>query len=279
MTGAPSAYAGRTIVFGTMHGKERLAANAFAHRLDATVIAPDHFDTDQLGTFAGDVARTLSPLTAATVKARLGMQITGLPYGLASEGSFASSLIGVETTEILVFVDADRGLEIVEQSFGSSELLVGRPVDTVGDALAYAETIGFPHQGVLLQARHDCGVVIHKSIGTTAALAELAAHALDEEMALTVLPDHRAHRSPARAERIALLCDRMARRLATRCPECATPGFGLVDVERGLPCAMCGNLTAAIAADVIGCAVCGERHRRPRAVRSADPAGCDHCNP
>lgn len=279
MTREPSAYSGRTIVFATMHGKEKLAAPAFADRLDAAVIAPDDLDTDRLGTFAGDIPRTLSPLMAATVKARLGMQIAGLPYGLASEGSFASSLLGVETTEILVFLDGDRGMEIVEQIYESSELPRARAVDTVDDALAFAEAIGFPQQGMLLQARRGSSVVTHKTIATTDALAKLAAHALDEAMTLTALPDHRAHRSPTRAERIRLLGDRMARRLATCCTECAAPGFGLVEVERGLHCSMCGNPTAAIAADIIGCAVCGERQRRPRAARSADPAGCDHCNP
>ena len=279
MTREPSAYAGRTVVFATMHGKETLAAPAFADRLDAAVIAPDHFDTDRLGTFDGDIPRTLRPLMAATVKARLGMQIAGLPYGLASEGSFSSSLIGVETTEILVFLDAERGLEIVEQITGTSELPAARPVESVGDALAYAATIGFPEQGMLLQARQGPAVVTHKTIGSTAALAELAAHALDEAMTLTMLPDHRAHRSPTRAERIRLLCDRMAHRLATRCPACAAPGLGVVEVERGLPCSMCGNPTAAVAADIIGCGVCEERERRPRDVSSADPAGCAHCNP
>lgn len=279
MTRVPSAYAGHTIVFATMHGKERLAAEVFADRLGAAVIAPDHLDTDQLGTFAGDIPRTLSPRMAATVKARLGMQITGLSCALASEGSFRSTLIGVDTTEILLFLDEDRGLELVEKSSGSSTLPAARRVETVGDALAYAATTGFPEQGVLVHARRGARVVTHKTIGSTAALGELVDHGLAKGMTLTLLPDHRAHRSPARAERIRVLCDRMARRLATPCPTCASPGYGPVDVERGLPCSLCGSPTALVAADVDGCGSCARRDRRPRAERSADPSFCDRCNP
>ncbi len=279
MTRAPSAYAGHTIVFATMHGKERLAAEAFADELGAAVIAPDHLDTDQFGTFAGDIPRTLSPRMAATVKARLAMQITGLSCALASEGSFRSTLIGMEASEILLFLDEDRGLEIVERSSGSSALPGARRVDTVDEALAYAAAIGFPEQGMLVHARRAARVITHKTLGTTAELAQLVANELDNGVTVTVLPDHRAHRSPSRAERIRALSERMARRLATPCPTCASPGYGLLGVERGLPCALCGTTTSVIAADLHGCAVCEDRDRRPRPATSADPASCDRCNP
>jgi hypothetical protein len=279
VTSALSVYAGHTIVFATMHGKERLAAPVFADVLGAAVIAPDHLDTDQFGTFAGDIPRTLSPRMAATVKARLGIQSTGLSCALASEGSFGSTLLGVDTTEILVFLDEARGLEIVEQTSGSSALPAARRVETVGDALAYAATIGFPEQGVLVHARRGGRVVTHKTIGSATALGDLVEVGLAEGMTLTVLPDHRAHRSPARADRIRALCDRMARRLATPCPSCGTPGYGLVEVERGLPCSLCGSPTALVAAEIDGCGSCPQRDRRPRAERSADPAFCDYCNP
>jgi len=45
-------------------------------------------DTDQFGTFTGEVARTGAPADAARAKARLAMSVTGLPYGLASEASY-----------------------------------------------------------------------------------------------------------------------------------------------------------------------------------------------
>lgn len=112
----PSPYRDAVVVFTSLHGKHRQVAPAFAEMLGARVIATDAVDTDQFGTFTGDVTRTLTPLEAARGKARLGMQILGLPYGLASEASYGPlpglGLPGHE--EILLFLDDARGLEIVE---------------------------------------------------------------------------------------------------------------------------------------------------------------------
>lgn len=279
MTRTPSPYSKQSIVFATMHGKERFAAHPFREAVGAEVVAPDHLDTDQLGTFAGDVPRLLSPRAAARVKARLGMQITGLPYGLASEGSFGSSLIGTETTEILLFVDAERGFELVERSSGATPLPPAQSVATIGSALDFARRIGFPAQGVLLRESRGPITVTHKDVTALSALAELVERGLDDGAALTVLPDHRAHRSPSRADRIRTLCDWMARRLATRCPGCATPGYGVVDVERDLPCSLCDAPTSTTAAEILGCPVCDHRERRTNSARRADPVECDRCNP
>ena len=180
---------------------------------------------------------------------------------------------------MLLFLDDERGIEIVERSSGSSSLPAGRRIDTVDSALAYAAMIGFPNQGILVHAQRDDRVVTNKTLSSTAELAHLLETCLHAGMTLTVLPDHRAHRSPARAERIRALCQQMARRLATPCPACATPGYGLVEVARGVPCALCGEATSAIAADIYGCQACDERDRRPHSRVTADPASCDQCNP
>lgn len=279
MTVSPSPYSNQSIVFATMHGKERLAAHPFSELLDARVVAPDHLDTDQLGTFAGDIPRTLSPLAAARVKARLGMQITGLPYGLASEGTFRSGLVAAETTEILLFIDAERGVELVERASGPSPLPSAQHVETIGSALDFAQKVGFPKQGVLLRECRETTTVTHKNVPSVSALVTIVERGLDEGHALTVLPDHRAHRSPSRANRIRALCDRMATRLATPCPACEAPGYGLVDVRRDLSCSLCGAPTATIAAEILGCPVCDHRERRPSPAKRADPAECDRCNP
>ena len=92
VNGVSRPYAARTIAFATMHGKERLARDAFHETLGAEVVAVGGLDTDQFGTFTGDITRTLAPKAAALAKARLGMQLAQTPYGLASEGSFSSPI-------------------------------------------------------------------------------------------------------------------------------------------------------------------------------------------
>ena len=61
-------FAGARIAFATMHGKEQLARHAFLDTLSADVIAPADLDTDQVGTFSGEIARTLSPRAAALAR-------------------------------------------------------------------------------------------------------------------------------------------------------------------------------------------------------------------
>ena len=135
MTARRSPYDGSAIVFATMHDKQRLADDSFAELLGATVVAPEHLDTDQFGTFAGDIPRTLSPYHAALVKARLAMQISGVPFALASEGSFTSLLgLGVENTELLLFIDSERGLELVESSTMDWPLPPGGTVHSAAEA-------------------------------------------------------------------------------------------------------------------------------------------------
>ena len=91
----------------------------------------------------------------------------------------------------------------------------------------------------------------------------------------------RAHMNPTRMGVIAALAERLARRIATPCPSCATPGFGPLRTEAGLPCAECSGKTALVRAVIHGCARCGyeETHPRPDGRTEANPAECPLCNP
>ena len=84
MTQRSSACTGRTVTFTTMHGKELLAWDDFHHILGATVTAPRALDTDQFGTFSGEIARTLTPIAAARAKAHLGMKTDATSLALGT---------------------------------------------------------------------------------------------------------------------------------------------------------------------------------------------------
>ena len=277
----PHPYAGATAAFATMHGKQYLAQQVFHEILDVEVIAPAGLDTDQFGTFSGEITRTLSPRAAAQVKANLGIQLAGTPYGLASEGSFNSGFgFLVEHHEILLFIDQYRGLELVEGVIATSPLPPARAISTVDDALGYAAAIGNPEQGLMLRGG-AVGELIEKDLTTVETLpgAVVRMLRLSADHPVTIAPDYRAHRCPSRADVIAALAHRMARRLATPCPKCHTPGFGQADVERGLGCSDCGQPTRVIAADIHGCGLCPRTVRIPRLDRIAAPQWCDYCNP
>lgn len=280
MTPHATAYTGRVITFATMHGKEHLAHDVFRTVLGATVTAPDGLDTDQFGSFTGEIPRTLSPRAAARAKARRGMQITGNTLGLSSEGSFSSGFGPiVENMEILLFIDDNLGLELVEGTVGVSPLPGGRPVHSVEEALTFASRVGFPEQGLIVHGTADGRMTAHKNLTRIEEVVETVDALLIDQASVVILPDYRAHKAPTRAQTIRTLCDRMARRLDSPCPHCQAPGFGHVDVELGTPCSLCGSATAVIAADIHGCGRCEHHTRIPREHTTADPRWCDDCNP
>ena len=65
----------------TKHHKLPLITPALA-QAGVIVELTDSFDTDTLGTFSGEVPRTLSPLDCAKTKAKLACQISGLSFGI-----------------------------------------------------------------------------------------------------------------------------------------------------------------------------------------------------
>lgn len=279
MSDAATPYAGRTIAFATMHRKEELAREAFAGILGARITAPK-LDTDQFGTFAGDIPRTLSPIEAARAKAELGMRITGLTSAIASEGSFsAGSGWATRQTEHVLFRDQERGIELVESTTGAFPVPPGRHITDRADALSYARRIGFPAQGVIIQGHRPERIDPFKNVRSDADLERIVDQLLAENVPVSVLPDYRAHRSPARAETIRALCTRMAQRLATPCPDCGAPGFGRVGIIRGLPCALCRAPTHLPTADLLGCGLCQATEAHPHRQSLADPQWCDRCNP
>ena len=291
MDAAPAcsdAYRGSVIVFGTLHGKERQVAPPFAEVLGARVIALPGLDTDQFGTFAGDIPRQLSPLDAARAKARLAMAVSGLPYALASEASYGP-LPGIGWSghyEILLFLDDTRGLEIVEghSSFGIPGSSLRATTSTnITETLART---GWPSQAVIvrpavLPAGKPPATGMGKGIVDaeilTAAIAAAVAESADGHA--LVEPDLRAHHNPSRQQVLSALGVTLAHRLATACPVCASPGFGHTRTQSGLPCADCSAPSNQASADLFSCATCPHQHFVPRPEATAEPLWCPNCNP
>jgi hypothetical protein len=297
MTPQHSAYRGTHIALATMHGKFDALAPAFS-TLGATLVVAENIDTDALGTFSGEVARRQPPLETAVAKARLAMVTTGLPLGLATEGSFGPDpVIGMVPLhrEIAVLVDDTRGI-IVNEQFNSHETnytgcwlgakdiaMDGTQVNsTLGDAQLLRW--GFPEHALIVRSEPFApGGAVRKGIVDRAAL-EIAIRdclAASPEGRVRVETDMRAHLNPTRMRNIAILGERLVQRLRQHCPQCDAPGFGRTDVVTGLPCEACDMPTSGVLAEVYACVACGHCEQRPRSDGRAfaDPAHCDRCNP
>lgn len=277
-------YAGRAVALLTQHGKEQVLAPVLEPALGCRLQHVSGYDTDQLGTFSRAIPRAGSQLDAARRKARLGMELAGLPLGLASEGAFgADPVAGMLpwNVEILVWIDDSLGLEVVgrAQGAGCQAHLLASDWDA---AEAFAQRIGFPAQQLLLRPDHQDGPRIDKDADTWTALAAqfdtLRAQSTSGQVFIET--DGRAHANPTRRAMIAKAGEDLAARLAVCCPSCAAPGYGRIESLPGLPCSACQTPTLQAGADRFGCPRCAHQETRPRLDRAfADPRHCPYCNP
>ncbi len=282
MTG--SAYAGRRIALLTQHGKEAVIAPVLDGALGCRVERVAGFDTDTLGTFTRDIPRAGAQLEAARRKARIGMQLSDLPLGLASEGAFGPDpMTGLLpwNLELLVFIDDERGIEVVgraQQATRYAHLLA----DDWEAAVRFAREAGFPGHQLVLRPQDGADPRIEKGIADWDALegAFHRAKALATNGRVFLEHDVRAHAHPTRQDVIRAAAVDLAARLASACPACATPGYGVVERLPGLPCADCGVPTREFQSEVWACLKCDHRETRARTDRrEADPERCDACNP
>jgi len=287
MTERKSSFAGRHAVLATMHGKESAIAPVFRATLDLIVVPAPGIDTDTLGTFSGEIPRHGSVLEVAVSKARLGMELTGLPFGLASEGSFGPHprfLFVAGGFELLVFVDDERGT-VIHESVVIDETNFAHLVTVPGEPMTkFLAQVGFPSHGLIVrpnagdtQAEIVKGIVDLPTLETALA----AAAALSHDGCARLETDMRAHLNPTRMKTLTGLARRLAERLSNACPACAAPGWGRVDVVRGLPCEACASATEWVMLEVFACAACTHREERPRSdgLTHAGPAHCPACNP
>jgi hypothetical protein len=269
------------IAVGTRHGKHHQLAPAFAEILGAHLIAPRDVDTDQFGTFTGEITRSIPALAAARAKARLAITISGLPFGLASEASYGSvpnaGWCGHE--ELLVFIDDNRGIEIVEGYRTSMMPGLTRRATSFAELASLGD--GWPAQALIVRpavggAASDIvkGITDAEQLRCTiAAAAQLSADGY-----AVVEPDLRAHHNPTRQAVLTRLAGTLAYRLATSCPSCGTPGYGRGDTQPGLPCRICRTPTDLVFADLHECQTCTHRSTHPRPEPAADPSCCPNCN-
>lgn len=268
-------------VMPTMHDKGRLIAPAFKEILDMT-IEEVHIDTDVLGTFSGEVERTGSPFDTATKKARLGIEASGNPYAIASEGSIGPDpLIPFVNANIetMVFIDELLGIQ-VQATHKSNEILAFTTDTTKGDLEKLLTKFDFPNHAVIVKPKNGTGAIkgIKNLLDLEKAIEKSCTVSSDGQAIIE--SDLRAMSSPSRQKNISAAGLKLARRLAQTCPECTIPGWGLTDYLKGVPCSECGEIShEAVRQEVLGCVACEFTALGTVINLTLDPSRCMSCNP
>lgn len=269
-------------VLATMHGKEAAIAPPLA-RLGIALTVPASFDTDQFGTFAGDVPRAGSMIEAARAKARAASDLTGLPIAIASEGAYGPHPMIpflAQGQELLLWRDSRNGHEIVETLIDNTPTFDHAEVADIDEAETFLKRIDFPKTALLVASAATPTKPVARGVRDRDALSRAIGSLTGSGPAL-LTTDMRAHMNPRRMAKIAELADRLATRLASPCPHCAAPGWGFLRADPGLPCSACGTPTPMARGEIHGCTACGASAPQPRldGRMAADPGHCVLCNP
>lgn len=277
-------YRHERIGLATIHGKDLAVAPPFRRLLGAEIVTAPDVDTDQLGTFSGEIARPAPIVETCALKAELAFQTMDVDCAIASEGSYGPidrlpfKPAGVE---IMAFVDRRRGLRIVETlathrtNWRLFSFAAGDPA-----VRAAAISMGFPEYGVFVIANKDRSQPIKglASLDEVVAAVDCEANRSDDGTAI-LIADMRAHRNPMRMKVLRALSWKLAKRLQRLCPKCDVPGFGHTGSRRGLPCEGCSAPTHWIDFEIDGCSACGHAAARPRkdGRRTASRLSCVSC--
>lgn len=282
-----SAYKGECFVLTTKHAKSLAIYPPLWEKLGVSVIEYV-VDTDKLGTFSGEIKRKSTPLDCVKTKCEWALKkYDKIEFGLASEGSFGPHpFIPFSPCdhEILYFIDKKRNfhLHLSHVSLKTNYSMKG--VKSWEELHEFAEDANFPSHALILRPNgKDTKTPIFKGLQTFEELEEYFYKSLKLSMnkMVWVETDMRAHLNPSRMEVIKELSLMLANRLATHCPKCNVPGWGIINTIKGLECELCGNETALVKQEVFGCTKCDHKEIRKRldSLEKASPGDCSFCNP
>lgn len=275
-------YKDKFVLLASKHNKEQAIEPVFRQAL-ACNLCVEEIDTDQFGTFTGEVPRTLSAYETCILKAKYAAKEKKYSLSVASEGSFgphpANPFIP-HAHEIMVFVDLERDWVISEQLLTSNTNYKMTTIDKDTCLDSFLTSSLFPSHALTLQSadRHD---VIAKGINTHHQLKAALADGFKKYNELFLATDMRAMMNPTRMQTIGELAHKLAIRINSPCLGCGVPGFGFKSVSGNLPCSLCTNETNMYLYEVWGCIQCNYQEQRPRKdhLIMADPTHCDYCNP
>jgi hypothetical protein len=277
-------FSGRSLFIATKHKKEIAIANQVVKALGLNNFQVADIDTDVLGTFAGEVERRDDSLTTLRKKCEMAATLAPNDVVIATEGSFGPHpaffmLSGHE--ELMMFLDKKNDLEIVVKEITSQTNFNGRVINNLEDLQHFLDLILFPSHGIIMKAAKDNLNDLKKGIHDP---TEMRAHydlLIAKYGEAYIETDMRAMHNPSRMKVIEELTVKLIDRITTYCPQCQTPGYGIVSANPGLPCELCGTPTNSLLSYTYGCKKCGFSHEEkyPNGKKYEEAMYCDSCNP
>jgi len=273
----------RKIVIATKHKKEQVIAPLLLEEFNINAIICEQLDTDQLGTFSGEIERNLSPIEAAKRKCYMAMELTQCDLAIASEGSFGPhpTLFFVNADdEILVFIDKKNKVEIVVRHISTDTNFNGAEITNENELKQFADNALFPHHGLIIRDKKDGVNEIVKGIDNWDLLQKTFHNFYSKFGRMYIETDMRAQFNPKRMQVIKEAAQKLVAKMKSTCPQCQIPGFDITAVKKGLPCLLCNMPTQSPVAHIYKCAHCDFILENKIADKQfEDPMHCQFCNP
>ncbi len=274
----------RKLIIATKHKKELVIAPILEEHLGVDCFTDPSFDTDTLGTFSGEVERINDPLKTARLKCIKAMEINNCDLGVASEGSFGphpTMHFASADDELLIFIDKKHKLEIVVRELSTETNFNGKTIHNEKDLLRFAELVKFPSHGIILKKSNSDTKDLIKDINTLPQLKQAYESIYQKYGNVYAETDMRAMYNPMRMHVIEIATKKLVDKILSLCPNCNTPGFGITDIKKGLPCDLCSLPTQSTLSAIYTCKQCHLEKEEfyPNDKKTEDPMYCDFCNP
>jgi hypothetical protein len=277
-------FKGRNLLIATKHEKEKVIAPILEKELGVKCFVTLDFDTDELGTFTGEVERKDDPITTARNKCLRAMKLANCDLAIASEGSFGmhpTIYFAPADDEFLLFIDKKNDLEIVVRELSLETNFNGSEIKTETELQEFATNSNFPSHGLILRKSEDDLKDIVKGITNEEQLNKAFYTLINNYGTAYIETDMRAMFNPTRMKVIERATLKLANKIKTLCPNCNIPGFGITDSNQGLRCELCNFPTRSTLSYIYTCKKCSykKEEKYPNGKQTEDPMYCDFCNP
>lgn len=276
-------YQGIKIILATQHKKEEAIQKPFEDAFNATIVVPNDYDTDQFGTFTGEIQRANSAYDTVIKKAKDAAYKYGFNYSIANEGSFGSHptiFFAPVDIELISFVDSKNDIIVVESEITTETNYAHRDITNTDSYNDFLEKIKFGSHGLIVRSL-ETQAIIKKGITELEELNSVLQSSFKIESTLRLETDMRAMMNPTRMRIIHKLAIKLVQRLKNKCTQCNTHGFGKTSFTGNLLCESCGTKTELYKFKVLSCVKCDYQESYPRAdkLKYADQQHCPYCNP
>lgn len=274
----------RRLLIVTKHNKELIIKPLFEKEFELIPKVSKKFDTDDLGTFTGEIERKKSPLETVRTKCLLAMDVEKFDLAIATEGSFGNhptALFACANDEIIMLVDKKNNIEIVERVVSLETNFDAQEIQSFSELEAFAKKAKFPSHGIILKDKKEKWNKIVKGIQSYDELNMVFYDITKGHSTCYVETDMRASFNPTRMKVIEEACLKLIHKIKSACPNCQYPGFGIVRAEAGLLCNSCKKPTRSILSHIYQCKNCDFEQKKnyPYNKETEDPMYCDYCNP